>query len=148
MLLSEEVLFFINHYSSEPSHTHPQTCLQEFQTPFGLEPSTCGSPFNLYKGSSMGAPPTLKIQQPETAWCHQLLERSCLYLLQRGFRADLCKQPKCWTEWSVVLFYLSPVLPVKLLIYSWSHCPSYWDLCIGSLRTWRHHLPLCDSQPG
>ena len=148
MLLSEEILFFINHYSSEPSHTHLQICLQEFQTPFGLEPSNCGSPFNLYRGSSMGAPPTLKIQQPETAWWHQFLERSCLYLCQRGFRADLCKQTKCWTKWPVSCFTCHLCFLVKLLTYSWSHCPSYWDLCIGSLRKWRHHLPLCDTQPG
>jgi hypothetical protein len=109
MLLSQQILFSINHYSSEPSHTHLHTCLQEFQTPFGLQPSTCGSPFILYRGSSMGAPSTLKNKQPETAWCHQF--RECfLYLCQRGFRADLCKQPKFWTKWSVVLFYLSPVL--------------------------------------
>ena len=119
MLLTVQILFFINHYSSEPSHTHLETCLQEFQTPFGIEPSTCGSPFNLCRGSSMGAPPTLKNKQPETGWRHQFLERSCLYLCQRGFRADLCKQPKCWTKWPVVLFYLSPVLPCQTHSLYW-----------------------------
>ena len=131
MLLSQQLLFFINHYSPEPSYTHLQTCLQKFQTLFGIEPSTCGSPFNLYRGSSMGAPPTLKNKQPETARCQQFLERSCLYLCQRGFRADLCKQPKCWTKWPVVLFYLSPVLPCQtpylfLIPLSKLLRPLYW----------------------
>ena len=64
--------------------------------------------------------------------------------LELIFASSPCaEQNDMWSCFTCHLCFL-----VKLLTYAWFHCPSYWDLCIGKLRTRRHHLPLFDTQPG
>jgi hypothetical protein len=144
MLLSEQILFFINHYSFEPICKHgsrsSKHLLGNKLVPVHLlstciEAATWG-PLLLWRANGLRQPDIISFWREVVS----TFAKDCLELIFAS--SPSAEQNDLWSCFTYHLCFL-----VKLLTYSWSHCPRYWDLCIGRLRTRRHHLPLCDTQP-